>query len=81
VPEALLEALQPSVTANPEQVRLRKSMGEQPCGTRKRGMDHGYFRTRGLAKVRAEMRLTVLADTRKRVITMLGVTQLLAAVR
>ena len=44
-------------------------------------MDQGYFLTRGLAKVRAEMRLTVLAYNLKRVITILGVKQLIAAVR
>jgi hypothetical protein len=81
VHEGLLEAMQQRVTAHPEKVRLRKSIVEHPFGTIKRCMDQGYFRTRGLAKVRAEMRLTVLAYNPKRVITILGVTQLIAAVR
>jgi hypothetical protein len=80
VHEDLLEAMQHRVTANPEKVRLRKSIVEHPFGTIKRCMDQGYFLTRGLAKVRAEMRLTALAYNLKRVITILGVKQLIAAV-
>jgi hypothetical protein len=43
-------------------------------------MDHGYFLTRGLAKVRGEMRLTVLVSNVKRVINIIGVQELIAAV-
>ena len=43
-------------------------------------MDAGYFLLRGLDKVRAEMSLTVLAYNLKRVINILGVPNLIAAV-
>jgi hypothetical protein len=81
VHEGPLEAMQQRVTANPEKVRFRKSIVEHPFGTIKRCMDQGYFLTRGLAKVRAETPLTVLAYNLKRVITILRVKQLIAAVR
>jgi transposase len=80
VHEDLLEEMQQRVTANPEKVRLRKSIVEHPFGTSKRCMDQGYFLTRGLERVRAEMRLTVLAYNLKRVITIMGVKPLIAAV-
>jgi hypothetical protein len=81
VPEGLLEARQQRVTANPAKVRLRKSMVEHPFGTIQRGLDQGYVLTRGRAKGRAEMRLTVLTYNLKSVITILGVKHLIAAGR
>jgi hypothetical protein len=56
-------------------------MVDHPFGTITRGMDQGYGRTRGLANVRAELRLTVRAYTLKRVITILGGKPRSAAVR
>jgi hypothetical protein len=43
-------------------------------------MDQGYFLTRGLEKVRGEMSLTILVYNLKRVIYILGVQELIAAV-
>jgi hypothetical protein len=43
-------------------------------------MDQGYVLTRGWEKVRAEMRLTILVDHLKSVITILGGRELIAAV-
>ncbi len=45
----------------------------------KRGMDQGYFLLRGLGKVRAEFSLTVLAYNLKRVINIVGVPRMVAA--
>ena len=45
----------------------------------KRAMDQGYFLLKGLANVRGEFSLTVLAYNLKRVIRLLGVPRLLAA--
>jgi hypothetical protein len=42
-------------------------------------MDQGHFLMRGLSKVRAEMSLSVLAYNLKRVINILGVQRMLAA--
>ncbi len=58
----------------------RKAIVEHPFGTMKRSMNQGYFLLRGLPKVCAEMSLTVLAYNLKRVMTMLGVSTLVAAV-
>lgn len=78
--ESIMEDMQQRVIANPEKVKLRKSIVEHPFGTIKRCMDHGYFLTRGLAKVRGEMSLTVLVYNVKRVINIIGVQELIAAV-
>ena len=43
-------------------------------------MGHGYFLMRGLNKVGAEMSLTVLSYNIKRVINILGVKKMIAAV-
>jgi len=45
-----------------------------------RGMDQGYFLTRGLVKVRGEMRLTILVSNLKRVLNIMGVEALITAV-
>jgi hypothetical protein len=63
----LLEEMQPRVTDHPEKVTSRKSLVEHPFGTMKRWMDQGYFLTRGLTRVRGEMRLTILVYNVKRV--------------
>ena len=60
VHEAIMEEMAQRVAAQPEQVNARQSLVEHPFGTMKRGMDHGDFLPRGLAKVRGERRLTVL---------------------
>lgn len=78
--ESVLDQMQHRVAANPAKMRQRKSLSEHPFGTIKRGMDAGYFLLRGLAKVRAEMSLTVLAYNLKRAINLLGVPNLIAAV-
>jgi Transposase DDE domain len=80
VHEHLMEEMQQRVTDNPEKVKSRKSIVEHPFGTIKRWMDQGYFLTRGLEKVRGEMSLTVLAYNLKRVISIIGVKDLIAVV-
>ena len=47
----------------------------------KRNFNHGYFLTRGLDKVGGEMGLTVLAYNIRRVLNILGVDGLIAAVK
>jgi transposase len=80
VHESLMEDMQQRVLTNPEKMKLRKSIVEHPFGTIKRWMDQGYFLTRGLEKVRGEMSLTILVYNLKRVINILGVQELIAAV-
>ncbi|MDQ3697163.1 MAG: IS1182 family transposase [Gemmatimonadota bacterium] len=77
--EAILEAMERRLKANPELGRRRKAIVEHPFGTMKRGMDQGYFLLRGLYKVRAEFSLTVLAYNLKRVINIVGVPRMVAA--
>ena len=72
--------MQQRVAAHPEKMKQRKTLSEHPFGTIKRGMDAGFFLLRGLAKVRAEMSLTVLAYNLKRAINLLGVPKLIVAV-
>lgn len=55
----------------------RKELAEHPFGTLKRSMNHGYFLTKGMEKVRTEFSLSVLAYNLKRVINLLGVNRLL----
>ena len=70
---------QQRVAAHPEKVKTRKGLVAHPCGTMQRGMDQGYFLTRGLGKVRGEMRLTILGSQLTSVRNILGVEALLTA--
>lgn len=49
--------------------------------TRKRAMDQGYFLTRRLCNVRAEMSLTILAYKIKRALKLKGTQELMAALQ
>ena len=77
--EDILESMEKRVTANPLMMEYRKQLVEHPFGTMKRWMDQGYFLTRGLGKVRTEFSLTVLAYNIKRVINIIGVKNMVAA--
>lgn len=77
--EAVLDAMAARLRANPALETRRKAIVEHPYGTMKRGMDQGYFLLRGLAKVRGEFSLTVLAYNLKRALRIVGVPRLIAA--
>ncbi|SRR5712691_3691392 len=77
--EHVLEEMNARVAANPEILRKRKAIVEHPFGTIKRSMNQLYFLMRGLANVRAEFSLSALAYDLKRVIAIVGVPALLAA--
>lgn len=79
--EAVLEAMAERVRAAPAARVRRKSLVEHPFGTIKRWDDAGYLVVRGLAKVRAEFSLMTLAYNLRRVIRVLGVPRLLAALQ
>jgi len=79
VDEHILEAMAERVKGRPDIMQQRKAIVEHPFGTMKRAMQQGYFLLRGLPKVAAEMSLTVLAYNIKRVITILGVEKMIAA--
>jgi transposase len=79
VDEDLLDAMAARLRHAPEVFRQRTALSEHPFGTMKRAMDHGYFLLKGLPKVRGEFSLTVLAYNLKRVLAIVGVPRLLAA--
>jgi transposase len=79
VDEAILEDMAERVRAHPEKIKLRKCLVEHPFGTIKRHWNQGFFLTRGLSKVRAEIDLTVLAYNIQRVVKILGVPRMIEA--
>ncbi|MCH8878134.1 MAG: transposase [Chloroflexi bacterium] len=74
-----MEDMQRRVRASPEKMKLRKQLVEHPFGTIKRAWNQGYFLTKGLESVNAEMSLTVLAYNLKRAIKVLGVPRMVEA--
>jgi transposase len=79
VHEHLLEEMEQRVRSRPEVMKRRQALVEHPFGTMKRGWDHGYCLRRGLEKVRTECSLTVLAYHLRRVLTLVEMPRLLAA--
>jgi transposase len=75
--DEVLQRARERVRLHPEKIAVRKTLSEHPFGTLKHAWNHGYFLTRGLEKVQAEMSLTVLAYNIKRVINIVGVSALL----
>ena len=65
----------------PDSMRIRRQTVEHPFGTIKAWMGATHFLTRSLEKVRTEMSLQVLAYNLKRVMNLLGVAELMAALR
>jgi transposase len=79
VDEHLLEEMERRVRSRPEVMKQRKQLVEHPFGTMKRGWDQGFFLLRGLEKVRTEFSLTVLAYNLRRVLNLVGIPRLMAA--
>lgn len=75
----LLEEMEPRVRSRPEVMKQRKQLVEHPFGTMKRWWDQGFFLMRGLEKVRTEFSLTVLAYNLRRVLTLVEMPRLMAA--
>jgi hypothetical protein len=79
--EGVLDAMQARLDRMPEAMGVRRQTVEHPFGTLKAWMGATHFLTRTLDKVRTEMSLLVLAYNLKRMITILGVGPLMAAIR
>jgi transposase len=79
VDEQLLEEMEQRVRSRPEVMKRRKELVEHPFGTMKRWWDAGYFLMRGLEKVRTEFSLTVLAYNLRRVLNLVEMPRLMAA--
>jgi transposase len=81
VNEDVLDRMQARLDHMPEAMGVRRQTVEHPFGTLKAWMGATHFLTRTLDKVRTEMSLLVLAYNIKRMITILGVGPLMAAIR
>jgi macrodomain Ter protein organizer (MatP/YcbG family) len=79
--EHVLEAAQKRLDENPQAMRLRRETVEHPFGTLKMRMGATHFLMKRLPKVATEMALHVLAYNLTRVINILGVRPLMAAMR
>jgi transposase len=79
--EALLEAVQRRLDEHPEKMRQRRETVEHPFGTIKARMGATHFLMKTLPRVASEMALHVLAYNLTRVMNILGVQPLLAAIR
>ena len=79
--EAVLDTMQDRLDSMPDAMAVRRQTVEHPFGTLKSWMGSTHFLTRTLEKVRTEMSLHVLAYNLKRVIAILGVQPLMAAIR
>ena len=79
VHEAVIEKLRARLAQHPDKVKQRGRLVEHPFGTLKHVMASGYFLLRGKGNVSAEMSLSVLGYNFKRVLNILGVKALLAA--
>jgi hypothetical protein len=77
--EHLLEAVQQRLDANPQAMRQRRETVEHPFGTIKARMGATHFLTKTLPKVAAEMALSVLAYNLTRVMNIVGIKPLMAA--
>jgi hypothetical protein len=79
--EHVLEAVQERLDANPNAMRERRETVEHPFGTMKMRMGATHFLTKTLPRVASEMALHVLAYNLTRVMNIVGVKGLIAAVR
>jgi hypothetical protein len=79
--EAVIERMQRRLDRMPEAGRLRRQTVEHAFGTLKSWMGATHFLTKTLPRVRTEMSLQVLAYNLTRVIQILGVQPLIAAIR
>jgi transposase len=79
VHEAVIDAMQERLDRDPEKMRVRRQTVEHPFGTIKFWMGATHFLMRTLEHVRTEMSLHVLAYNLKRVMRLLGIGGLIAA--
>ena len=79
--EHLLEAVQQRLDENPEAMRRSRETVEHPFGTIKARMGATHFLMKTLPKVATEMALSVLAYNLTRVMNIVGIKPLMAALR
>jgi len=79
--EHLLEAVQRRLDEHPEKMKQRRETVEHPFGTIKSWMGYTHFQMKTLKRVGTEMALHVLAYNLKRVINIIGIRPLIAAMQ
>jgi transposase len=79
--EHVLDAVQQRLDMNPQAMRVRRETVEHPFGTLKMRMGATHFLMKRLPKVATEMALHVLAYNLTRVMNIIGITPLLAAIQ
>ena len=77
--EHVMEAAQKRLDVNPQAMRVRRETVEHPFGTLKMRMGATHFLMKRLPKVATEMALSVLAYNLTRVLNIIGVKPLIAA--
>ena len=78
--EHVLEAVQKRLDENPQAMRVRRETVEHPFGTIKARMGATHFAMKTLPKVATEMALSVLAYNLTRVMNIIGIKPLIAAI-
>jgi len=78
--EAVVEAVQKRLDANPDAMRTRRETVEHPFGTIKMRMGATHFLCKTLPKVATEMALCVLTCNFTRVLNIVGVRTMMAAI-
>ena len=79
--EHVLEAVEQRLDENPDAMRVRRQTVEHPFGTIKSWMGATHFQTKTLKRVATEMALHVLAYNLKRVMNIIGIGALIAALQ
>jgi hypothetical protein len=79
--EAVIDALEARLDREPNRMRTRRETVEHPFGTIKSWMGSTHFQMKTLERVSTEMSLHVLAYNLKRVMTIIGVKPLIAAIQ
>ena len=77
--EQVLEAVERRLDEHPDAMRVRRQTVEHPFGTIKCWMGATHFQTKTLKRVATEMALHVLAYNLKRVMNIIGIGPLIAA--
>lgn len=79
--EDAIEAMHQRAMSDPQWMSRRRELAEHPFGTIKWMLGHPRFLLRGLINATAELALSVLGYNLKRVLTILGVPELLSRLR
>jgi transposase len=77
--EAVLDRMQARIAQRPDILDQRRELVEHPFGSIKQWMNQGAFLMRGLEKVRGEFSLTALAYNLRRVLNIMELPKLIAA--